>query len=171
MLTETITFTNFDGKQVTETHYFNLTRAELVRWEMEHQEGVGEMFLRISQSNDKVALGKAFHDFLSRTYGLKSEDGNHHIKSPEITAKFEHSAAFDEFYMKLFTDADFALQFIKGVLPKEVVSDEMVEEVFKTGEQKARDVVSSLAPPPPPPPPVLTPDQIQTGNEIIRSQG
>jgi len=35
MLKETITFTNFDDKTVTETHYFNITRAELVQWEME----------------------------------------------------------------------------------------------------------------------------------------
>ena len=168
MLTETITFTNFDGRQVTETHYFNLTRAELAMWEMEKHEGVGEYFLRLSQSNNKADLATAFHDFLRRTYGLKSEDGNRHMKSKEITDNFEHSAAFDEFYIKLISDEDFALKFIKGVLPKEWVTDEMVEEVMKTQEDKTRTIAAQLAPPPPPPPPISQAD-IDKGIEIMKA--
>lgn len=151
MLTETITFTNFDGKQVTEKHYFNLTRAELVQWEMEHNEGVGEYFLRLSQENDKRALGQAFHDFLFRTYGLKSEDGNRHMKSEQISKDFEASAAFDEFYMKMITDEGFAMKFIKGVLPREWVKDEAFEAVMQTSDQRLQAVQDSLMPPPPPP--------------------
>lgn len=154
MLKETITFTNFDGKQVTETHYFNLTRAELVQWEMEHNEGVAEYFLRISQSNNKPELGQAFHDFLRRTYGLKSEDGNRHMKSEEISENFEHSAAFDEFYIKLITDEGFAGRFIKGVLPKEWLKDGAVEQIMATGDERLRAVADTVAgqsvlPPPP----------------------
>ena len=151
MLSETITFTNFDGKQVTETHYFNLTRAELVQWEMEHQEGIGEYFVRLSQRADKVEMGQAFHAFLRRTYGLKSDDGNRHMKSEEIANNFEHSAAFDEFYIKMLTTEDYALTFIKGVLPKEWVNEEAIDAVMQTGDQRLQAVTDQLMPPPPPP--------------------
>jgi hypothetical protein len=167
MLTETITFTNFDGKKVTETHYFNLTRAELVKWEMEKHEGVGEHFLRLSSAGDKVGLGQAFHDFLRRTYGLKSEDGNRHMKSEEIANNFEASAAFDEFYIKLITDDDFALKFIKGVLPKEWVTDEMVDQVMQTQEDKLRTVTTQIASSPMPPPPPMPNETIAKGHAIV----
>jgi hypothetical protein len=168
MLKETITFTNFDGKQVTETHYFNLTRAELVQWEMEHNEGVMEHFLRISQSNDKPLLGQLFHDFLRRTYGLKSEDGNRHMKSEEISENFEHSAAFDEFYMKFITDETFAAKFIAGVLPKEWLNQEAIDAVMQTGDDRLRTVATQFSPPPPPP---MANEAITRGQQIVNDAG
>ena len=169
MLKETITFTNFDDKTVTETHYFNITRAELVQWEMEKHEGVGEYFVRLSQAGDKTQLAEAFHDFLRRSYGLKSEDGNRHNKSPQITADFEASAAFDEFYMKLVTDENFAANFIKGVLPKEWITDEMVDQVMKTSDEKVRGVAAQVASLPPPPP--MSNEAIARGQKIIDEAG
>src|SRR5688572_7129676 len=171
MLTETITFTNFDGKKVTETHYFNLTRAELVKWEMEKAEGVGEHFLRLSQAGDKVGLGQAFHDFLRRTYGLKSEDGNRHMKSEAIANDFEASAAFDEFYMKLISDDEFALKFIKGVLPQEWVTDEMIDQVMQTQDDKLRSVTTQIASSPMPPPPPIPNEAIARGQRIVNEAG
>lgn len=154
MITETITYTTFNDppQKVTETHHFNLTRTDLIRWEMEKHEGVAEYFLRLSQSNDKTLLGEAFHDFLRRTYGIKSEDGKHHTKSPEISDAFESSAAFDEFYVKLITDQDYAAKFIRGVLPKEWLRDTAVDTVMETPDQRLRAVSNELATMPPPPP-------------------
>ena len=150
MLKKTITYQNFDGKQVTETLYFNLTKAELVEWEMLTNEGLTDYFIRISGSNDKPTLIRAFKELLLKTYGEKSDDGRHFMKSDEIRAKFENSAAYDSFFMEFFTDESAAVAFIRGVMPEDLINEEAVAAAMQTGDQRLQAARDQLSPPPPP---------------------
>ena len=81
-----------------------------------------------------------FKDLMARTYGVKSEDGRRLIKSPELYEEFTQTGAYDEFFMKLCTDADFATEFVAGVMPDfgdpeakaKVVADAKAELLAKT---------------------------------------
>lgn len=154
MLKKTLTYQNFDGKQVTETLYFNLTKAELVEWEMRTNEGLMDYFIRVSGSNNKPLLFEAFKDLLLRTYGEKSDDGRTFMKSDEIRDRFEHSAAYDTFFMEFFTNEGTAVAFIRGVMPEELLTDEAVAEAQLVGDSRFSQVEAQLAagqmPPPPP---------------------
>lgn len=156
MIRKTITFTNFDDKKVTETHWFNMTRQQMIEWEMRTGEGLQEFFIRISQSGNKELLYEAFEDLLLRSYGIKSDDGSEHAKSPEISQRFKNTAAFDEFFMDFFSNEDKAMEFIRGIMPKDWVSDEAIKVVMETPDERFdavnKAVQGSTMPPPPPDP-------------------
>lgn len=150
MLKKTITYDTFDGKKVTDTLYFNLTKAEMVAWEMSTNEGLTDYFIRIANANDRPTLLKAFEDLLMMTVGEKSEDGKHFHKSAEISKRFKDSAAYDAFFMEFFMNEGAAVDFIRGVIPADLVNDETIAEVMKTGDERLAAVASQLQPPPPP---------------------
>jgi hypothetical protein len=156
MISKTVTFQDFSDppKTVTEKHWFNMTRQQMIEWEARTGEGILEYFTRISQSGNKEALYDAFEDILLRSYGIKSDDGREHTKSPEISQAFKNSAAYDEFFMEFFTDESKALEFLKGILPKQWMTEETeknMEFVLNTPQERLDAVRDSLMPPPPPP--------------------
>ena len=70
-------------------------------------------------------------DFLLlSSVGIKSPDGKRFVKSDEIAQDFVSSPAFDTLFMEIATDADKALQFVKGIMPAEFANsfDEKVSE-------------------------------------------
>lgn len=118
MLKKTITYTDFDGKERTEDHYFNLTKAEIMDMELSIPGGMTSLIEKISQTEDTPALIELFKKILERSYGKKSADGRRFIKSKEIFDEFASTEAYSEMFMELCTDADAAAAFVAGVLPK-----------------------------------------------------
>lgn len=123
MLKKTITYTDFNGVERTETFYFNLTKAELV--DMEASEyGYSDMLKQIIDSKDTKALARVFKEMVLRAYGEKSPDGRHFMKSPEIADRFAHTQAYSDIYMKLATNTEAAIEFANSIIPKDVKTDE-----------------------------------------------
>lgn len=123
MLKKTVTYTDFNGVERTETAYFNLTKAELV--DMEASEyGYSDMLKQIIDSKDTKALARVFKEMVLRAYGEKSPDGRYFMKSPEIADKFAHTQLYSEIYMSLATDTEAAIEFANGIIPKDVKADE-----------------------------------------------
>lgn len=123
MLKKTITYTDFNGVERTETFYFNLTKAELV--DMEASEyGYSDMLKQIIDSKDTKALARVFKEMVLRAYGEKSPDGRHFMKSPEIADRFAHTQAYSDIYMSLATNTEAAVEFANGIIPKDVKTDE-----------------------------------------------
>ena len=117
MLKRTIQFTDFDGNEQVEVHYFNLMKTELIEMEVEHGEGLEGMIRRIIETNDKKAIIAEFKKIILVAYGQKSADGKRFIKSPEISTEFSQSPAFDALFMELATDDKAAADFITKVVP------------------------------------------------------
>lgn len=121
MLKKTLTYTNFNDEKVTETFYFNFTKADLVEFAAVRGEGFETYIRKIQAAKDNAAIMKTFKEIVGMTVGERSEDGNQFVKSPEITAKFMNSAAFSEFFLDLCTNARAASEFIRAVMPKDMV--------------------------------------------------
>ena len=117
MLKKTITYTDFDGNQRTEDHYFNLTETELVFWQMETPGGLKAKLEQIMVAGDTPKLMMEFKDIIKRTYGRKSADGRKFEKSDEITQDFMSSLAYNEFIMEMVTSDTAASDFINAVVP------------------------------------------------------
>ena len=128
MFKEKIKYVDFDGNEREETFYFNLTQAEIIEMEAGESGGYGEMLKRIVESKNSSEIMKVFKTFLLKSYGEKSADGKYFNKSEEIAKAFEHSAAYSEIFMKLCTNADYAVNFINLVLP---LNDEQRKEFQK----------------------------------------
>lgn len=135
MLKQDITYTNYDGVEVTETYYFNISRSELVQMEVHTPGGYVNYLQRLIDAKDSSALMDAFLDLVKKAYGVKSDDGKRFVKSPEAVEDFVNSAAYDELFVKFMTDADFASKFALGVLPKDI--DKLADNIRKSNEAAA----------------------------------
>lgn len=131
MLKREITYEDFNGDTVTEVFYFNISKPELIELEVEGNVGLGTMIQQIIDTKNHEELIKKFKRIILLAYGEKSPDGKHFLKSPEARALFEQSAAYSKLFVELATDDDAASVFIKGVLPKDIVTemDKPVETV------------------------------------------
>lgn len=138
MLKHTISFEDYEGDQVTETLYFNITKTEMIELEVEHQEGLDEWLQTIMKTNDRKTLFNEFKKIVLLAYGQKTPDGKRFIKNDELREAFSQTAAFDALIMQLSTDADISATFMKGILPKDIA-----EQVDKKPEDR------QIAPSPP----------------------
>lgn len=120
MLKKTITYETFDGKEMTEDFYFNLTKTEIMEMEMSESGGLSETLKKIVAEDDKAKIIAMFKDIILKAYGEKSPDGKRFIKSEEQSKAFSQTGAYDELFMSLTTDAEAASAFINGLLPKDL---------------------------------------------------
>ena len=135
MLKKTITYTDFNGNERTEDHYFNLLKTEPLKIAMDLPDGVTDAIDKDLEDNTEESakrlvekLGNKgvmefIEDLIRRSYGKKSEDGRSFIKKPELTEEFMQSPAYDEFYMEMMTNDVAAANFVTGVLPKDLADD------------------------------------------------
>ena len=118
MLKETITFTDYDGNERTEDFYFNLSTAEVIEMEMSTAGGMENMLKSIIASRDTKRIVETFKRIITMAYGVKSPDGRNFLKSKELTDDFIHTEAYSDLFMRLASDADYAANFIRGIMPK-----------------------------------------------------
>ena len=120
MLKESITYIDFNGLERTEDYYFNLTRTELIRMEMNKNGSLTGLLTKITKANDMPDIFEAMENLILKAYGEKSTDGRRFDKSEEISNNFMHSPAYDKLFEKLTMDATYAYKFLMGILPSEL---------------------------------------------------
>lgn len=120
MLKKTITYTDFDGQQRTEDHYFNLTQAELTEMELSLNGGLSQLLEKIIQENDQRQIIEYFKKIVIGAYGIKGLDGRTFMKNDQIREEFASTMAYSEIFMELATDADKAAEFVKGIMPADM---------------------------------------------------
>lgn len=118
MLKKTITYTDFDGNERTEDHYFNLTEAEIQESNLRTPGGIEAKLKKIVQAKDPNELVSYFKSFILDAYGVKSEDGRRFIKSDELKTEFSQTGAYNKLFMELTTNTDAAIAFVQGVIPQ-----------------------------------------------------
>lgn len=141
MFSDTITYTDFDGNEQSETLYFNMSKTEGIKFYASvdggydtYLQSVLDMIDKVSDSDpvSNVRAGReifnVYEDIILASYGERSEDGKRFMKSDGITNNFKCSAAYDAFFMKFFDDPEYGLKFITAVLPNEtgMSSDEII---------------------------------------------
>ena len=129
MIKKTITYTDYNGTERTEDHYFNLTEAELMEMEMSTTGGLAEMIQRIVAAQDTPAIIKIFKDLVLKAYGQKSPDGRRFIKNDDLREEFSQTEAYSKLFMELATNADAAAKFVNGIMP--ATNNKAIPEVVK----------------------------------------
>lgn len=119
MLKKTITYTDYNGHQRTEDHYFNLNKAELVELELSVSGGLTAMMDRIIAAEDNPTLFKIFKDLVLKAYGIKSDDGRKFIKNQEVRDDFAQTEAYSVLVMELVSDAEKAAEFFNLIIPQD----------------------------------------------------
>ncbi len=123
MLKKNIKYTDYNGVEREEPHYFNLSKAEIMEMEMSTVGGFAEMIEKIIAAQDTPTLIKIFKDLILKAYGEKSADGKQFMKidvnGQPLSNKFVQSEAYSVLFMELATDAEAASQFVNGIMPAE----------------------------------------------------
>lgn len=120
MLKRDITFEDFDGNTVTETHYFNISKPELIELEVEYKQGLSTMIQEIIKAEDNKTIVKLFKRIILLAYGERSEDGKRFIKSDEISEAFSQTNAYNRLFMELIENEGVAAEFLIGTLPADM---------------------------------------------------
>lgn len=143
MIKETITYTNVDDEEVTETLSFHLSKTDFLNMlksgdyekmqELEEKANAIADRERKAQANGNTITltdgdQRFFLDIIDviirRAYGVRKEVNGvvRFVKSPEITDDFMNSDAYGEFVSQLASDPNKMQAFFEGIFPKELRS-------------------------------------------------
>ena len=123
MLKKTIKYTDYDGNEREEDFYFNLSKAEITEMELSKEGGMSEYIKKISAAQNAPELIKLFKEIITKSYGEKSLDGKRFIKNKELTEAFTQTEAYSELFVELASNADEAVKFINGIMPKNMTAN------------------------------------------------
>jgi len=138
------TYKDWNGEEQTESFLFNLSTADLIKFEMSEAGGLLENLETAVSLKDGVKIMKVIDKLIDASYGKKSPNGRNFIKGdidPEILNDFKTTVAYSQIYTKLCTNLDYATQFINNIIPKELL--DQVNSMTDEEKQKVLDAASS----------------------------
>ena len=118
MFVKKIKYTDFNGVEREEEFMFHLSKAEVLEMEMGVEGGMTALLNRIIAAKSQPKLIKYFKDFITKSYGVISDDGRSFVKNKELTDAFTQTEAYSMLFMELATDDKKAAEFVNGVMPK-----------------------------------------------------
>ena len=135
MIKKDITFEDFDGNSVTETHYFHLTKQELLSLEMNEDGGLGTKLEEVIKSGNGAEIIKTFRWIVGEAYGQRDPANPvKFFKSKKLTEDFLGSLAFDKLFSELMSDEMACAEFVNGIVPKDLASTpEMIQAMTDAG--------------------------------------
>ena len=117
MYIRTMTYTDYDGNERTETFYFNMSKAECLDMQLIAEGGLENYIQSIINERDNAKLVKFFKDVILKSVGKKSPDGRRFIKSEEYTREFSQTEAYSDLYVELATNTEEAIKFFNNIIP------------------------------------------------------
>lgn len=117
MIKKTVTYTDYNGGSQTEEHYFNLTKAELMKLRVKNDGKYLDYVQDLVAQKKVEGLFDFFYNLLLDAHGIKSEDGKHFVKNPETRADFESSIAFSEILAEFLGNAEKMSELTRAILP------------------------------------------------------
>lgn len=129
MRKETIKFVDYNGVEREEDYYFNLNKAEIMEMQLSTTGGLAEKIQEVVKAKDAKQIVAIFKEIILKAYGQKSDDGKRFIKSKELSDEFAQTEGYSNLFMRLATDAEFASDFINGIVPQMDDSKKQLEEV------------------------------------------
>ena len=126
MIKKTIKYVDYNGIERTEDYYFHMSRSEI---EIENARalhrtsegavrgGLKERIENAVTSGSGRKIMDVFEWLIKSSYGVKSEDGKHFVKSEENWEDFKNSPAFDVLFTELISEPNGAASdFVNGIL-------------------------------------------------------
>lgn len=124
----TMTYTDFNGTEVTEDFYFNLSKADIVKMQLSEKVGLHEHMTQVVRSNDGPKIVELFEKIVLMAYGVRTEDGRF-VKSQEVRDHFASTAAYAELFVLLATDAGAAAEFINATMPPKEEMEQLTKQL------------------------------------------
>lgn len=123
MLRKEVTYTDFDGNEVKEVLYFNLTKSEIAALQVRMDGKFIDYLKDLVEGNHIEKLFQIFRDdILIGSYGKKSDDGRRFIKNQQLREEFESSLAFDAIFTEMLMNPEAQSAFTRGILPPDMTT-------------------------------------------------
>lgn len=136
MISETVTYQDhFTKEEVTETWWFHVSRADAAELVLGGKGDVASYLQSIIDSGDGEAVIKYFKKLLRMSVG--KQVGRHFVRSETGGDDFMFTPAYDEIFMRLVTNAEYAAAFCNGLM------EELVRSMQTDAPPKAKKVYSS----------------------------
>lgn len=132
MLKQVVQYEDYNGVSRTEELYFNITRMEFIdnidlEQEIRKIDSMSEGDKRELVPQEIKLILNLVKRLIKMAYGVRSEDGRHFRKNNEVWDDFVDSAAYDAFLEGLFLEPNKALDFMTGILPKDIRDEAMAQ--------------------------------------------
>lgn len=146
MYKKTITFTDYAGKELTEDFYFNLNKAELIKWLTTSGDYTLDKVLeRLSKERNGKKIMEIFEDLIHLSYGRKSLDDRKFEKTEEIWNDFYQTEAYSILFTELVTDAKKAADFVNKIIPRDLADE--VEKIIRDNPDGIPDALKDYTGP------------------------
>ena len=136
MVKKTVTFPDFEGKEVTKDFYFNLSKMEFRVLDRKIPGGLQNMIDQIMKEKDEDRLIDLLDILILESYGEKSEDGRF-VKEDRygrrLSSFFKISEAWDVLFMNLVSNENELHEFLMGIVPKDVAEKAEAESAKTEG--------------------------------------
>lgn len=130
MYQKTITYTDYNGNERTEDHYFHLNDAEIIKWvTTEGDYTLDKLIVRLSKEQNGKKIVEIFDELLLSAYGKKSLDGRTFDKNDQIREEFKNSLAYSIIFSEIVSDSEKAAEFINGIIPANL--NEQIDKILK----------------------------------------
>lgn len=138
MVKKTVTFTDFDGKEVTRDFYFNISKMEFRVLDRKIPGGLQNMIDKIRTEKNEDELIDLLDMLILESYGEKAEDGRfvkEDSRGRRLSSYFKVSEAWDVLFLNLVQNEDELSEFLTGIVPKDVAENakEMVSKQNQNG--------------------------------------
>ena len=113
-------YMNYNGEEVEDTFYFNLTKAEIIELELstDKASGLEATIKKLQEDLNGKEIMELFKKIIRKSIGKKSVDGKRFIKNDEIADEFMQTEAYSDLVVELCTDANKAAEFFNKIVPQ-----------------------------------------------------
>lgn len=137
MVKKTVTFTDFEGKEITKDFYFNLSKMEVRALDRKIPGGLMNMIHQIQQEKDEDRLLDFLDLIILESYGERGDDDRfvkEDSRGRRLSSYFKISEAWDVLFTTLLQNEKELEDFVTGIVPKDVAEQAMKEaEAAKQG--------------------------------------
>lgn len=146
MIKKTITFKDLDGNPLTDTFWFNLSKADIAEMQLSTDGGLAEHLKTIAAAKNAKDLLVAFKMVVSKAVGRRAADNIQFEKNDAISNSFMQSDAYSELFMEMVVDPEgiVILDFIKGVMPEDLAKEIDKLDISSLSEATLSSVETNL---------------------------
>ncbi len=141
MVKKTLTFTDFDGNKTTKDFYFNINKMEFRELDKKVPGGIQLMLDQVQSERNLDRFVDLLSSLILESYG-ENVDGRF-VKTDRygrrLSDYFAISEAWDILFMNLFNNPEELVEFMSGIIPKDM-SDQFKEEVKKQEAEQAANM-------------------------------
>lgn len=116
MIKRVINYTDYNGENQSEEYWFHLNNPEILGLQIVpgyDLENYMKKLIRDQKASEVMAF---FEKIILTAYGERSLDGKRFDKSPSETEKFKNSAAYNQLFYDLVTNAEEAGKFMNALV-------------------------------------------------------